>query len=199
MADALGNDVTLVGVPLTGFLAYAPEGTAIPSPSDGGKPKLTLDAAFRKAGLLTEDGGFEWTEEPDGDALEFWQSGYSIPSGKATVELVFTAAEESPVTRALRTGKTPDTNGYLTVDGGGNATRYVFITEEAYANGAIRRRVAVGRVKSAKLAKSERGTVQGIEFTIEVVRHPLFNNDHYGEWVIAPSSAEPGGPEASGG
>lgn len=185
-ADTAGNDVTLVGVPLTGFLAYAPEASAIPTPSEGGAAKLALDAAFKKAGLLTEEGGFEWTEEPDGDALEFWQSGYSIPSGKAKVELTFTAAEESPITRALRTGTTADANGYITVDGGGNATKYVFFTEEAYANGAIRRRVAVGRVKTAKLAKSERGKAQGTEFTIEISRDARFDNKHYGEWVLAP-------------
>ena len=189
-ADEAGNDVQAVGVPLTGFLAYAPHTATIPAPSEGNAAELTLDTEFRKIGLLKDDGGFEWTEEPDGDPIEFWQDGYSIPSGLANVTLVFTAAEESPITRQLRTGKTPDENGYLTVDGGGNSNRYVFFSEEVYRNGAIRRRAAYGRVATAKLQKSERGTPQGIEFTIEVHRNAAFGNEHYGEWVIDGSDTE---------
>lgn len=184
--DAAGNNIEAVGIPLTGFLAYAPESATIPDPVSGAAADLVLDPKFRKVGLLKEDGGFEWNEEPDGDPIVFWQDGYSIPTGLAKVTLTFTAAEQSPITRALRTGKTPDVNGYLTVDGGGNNSRYVFFSEEAYRNGAIRRRAAIGRVKTAKLQKSERGSVQGVEFEIEIQRSPLFDNEHYGEWVINP-------------
>ena len=185
-ADLAGNDIEAVGIPITGFLAYSPmPGATIPSPAEGASDDLAL-VDFHKAGLLKRGGGFEWTEEPDGDPLEFWQDGYSVPTGLANVTLTFTAAEESPVTRELRTGKTPDVNGYLTVDGGGNTKTYAFFTEEAYRNGAIRRRCAVGRVQTAKLQKNERGEVQGIEFTIEVRRNSAFDDEHYGEWVINP-------------
>lgn len=180
-ADTAGNDIAAVGVPLTGYLAYAPESTDLPTVSDG---TLTLDEAFRKVGLIKEDGGFEWTEEPDGDPLTFWQDGYSIPTGLANVTLTFTAAEQSAITRHLRTGKTPGADGSLTVDGGGSATRYLFVSEERFRNGTTRIRTAYGRVQSAKLQKSEKGSVQGVEFTIEVHRHVAFNNDHYKEWVI---------------
>lgn len=185
-ADAHGNDIQAVGIPLTGFLAYAPEGTPVPTPSGGVAEDLALDQAFKKIGLIKQDGGFEWTEEPEGEPITFWQDGYSIPTGMAKVRLKFTAAEQSPITRALRTGKTPDANGYLTVDGGGNATRYVWFSEEIFKNGAIRRRVAYGRVLTAKLQKSERGVVQGIEFEIEISVHEYFDMEHYGEWVINP-------------
>lgn len=190
-ADAEGNDITLVGVPLTGFLAFAPDDATIPTPEQGKATPLVLDPDFRKVGLLKQDGGFEWTEEPDGDALEFWQEGYSVPSGLANVRLKFTVAEESAITRQLRTGKTPDTHGYLTVDGGGNLARYVFFSEEIYKNGVIRRRVAYGRVVSAKIQKSERGTAQGIEFEVEIYRHAAFNLDHYGEWIIVAIEPDP--------
>ena len=186
-ADTAGNDIAAVGVPLTGFLAYAPETADIPTPVEGAADTLVLGADYRRVGLLKEDGGFEWTEEPDGDPIKFWQDGYSIPTGRANVSLKFTTAEESPITRVLRTGKTPDENGYLTVDGGGNSKRYVFFSEEIFRNGAIRRRAAIGRVKTAKLQKSERGSVQGIEFEIEIQRSPSFGNEHYGEWVINPA------------
>lgn len=185
--DAAGNNIEAVGIPLTGFLAYAPESATIPDPVLGAAADLVLDPEFRKVGLLKEDGGFEWNEEPDGDPIAFWQDGYSVPTGLAKVSLKFTTAEESPITRVLRTGKTPDENGYLTVDGGGNSKRYVFFSEEIFRNGAIRRRAAIGRVKTAKLQKSERGSVQGIEFEIEIQRSPSFGNEHYGEWVINPA------------
>lgn len=185
--DENGNNIEAVGVPITGFLAYAPATATIPAPAEGGMEELALGEDFRKVGLLKDDGGFEWTEEPDGDAIEFWQEGYSIPSGAANVTLAFTTAENTPITRALRTGKTADENGYLTVDGGGNSKQYVFFSEEVYRNGAIRRRVAYGRVRTAKLQKSERGTPQGIEFVIDINRHVAFNREHYGEWVINPA------------
>lgn len=194
-ADEYGNDITAVGIPLTGFLAYAPDTADLPTPAGGAAQPLVLGSDFRKVGLLKEDGGFEWTEEPDGDPIGFWQDGYSIPTGKANVRLKFTAAEDSPITRALRTGKTPDANGYLTVDGGGNTKRYAFFSEELFKNGVIRRRAAIGRVLTAKLQKSERGVVQGIEFEVEIFRHPSFDNEHYGEWVINPADPEePAGP-----
>lgn len=192
-ADEYGNNINAVGVPITGLLAYAPATATIPSPEEGAAEDLELGEDFRRVGLLTEDGGFEWTEEPDGDPIEFWQDGYSIPTGNANVELTFTAAEESPVTRYLRTGKTPDANGYLTVDGGGVTKRHAFFSEEIFRNGAIRRRVAFGRVVTAKLQKNERGNVQGIEFTVHVSRHAAFNGEHYGEWVLNPADAGDGG------
>lgn len=194
-ADDAGNDIEAVGVPIGGFLAFAPEGTPVPTPEQGADPDLELDEAFRKIGLIKQDGGFEWTEEPDGDPIEFWQEGYSIPSGLANVTLAFTAAEQSAITRELRTGKTPDANGYVTVDGGGNAKGYVFFSEEIFRNGAIRRRAAHGRVQTAKLQKSERGVVQGVEFTNEIRRHADFAQEHYGEWVINPSDEDPEDPE----
>ena len=184
-ADAAGNDVGAVGIPLTGYLAYASDSVSPPTSLAGSAPNLALAPEdFKKVGLLKQDGGFEWTEEPTGDPIEFYQDGYSIPSGLANVTLAFTAAEHSPITRALRTGKTPDVNGYLTVDGGGHGTKYLFFSEEQYRNGRTRRRAGYGQVQTAKLQKSERGTPQGIEFVVKIVRHPAFGMEHYGEWWI---------------
>lgn len=191
-ADSAGNDIEAVGIPVTGFLAYADmPGATIPTAAGGAAAELTL-TGFKKAGLLKVDGGFEWIEEPDGDPVEFWQDGYTIPTGRANVTLKFTTAEESPTTRSLRSGKTPDANGYITVDGGGNAKQYAFFTEEAFRNGAIRRRAAIGRVQSAKLQKNERGEVQGTEFTVTILRREEFDGEHYGEWVIAPEAGGEG-------
>jgi len=189
-ADAFGNDVSAVGIPVTGFLGFAPAPATIPNSLAGASPTLTLDAAFRKVGLLTEDGGFEWTLEADGDPIKFWQDGYSIPSGLANVTLVAKVAQYNEIIRQLVYGKTADANGYLTIDGGGTANRYALFTEEIFKNGVIRRTVAADAgISSIKLDKSTRGEVQGYEVTFTVARSPQLLNGHIGEWLLPAPAA----------
>ncbi len=188
-ADLAGNDIAAVFVPVTGFIGIAPFGTDFPTPAEGATDPLTpaLDAAFDKLGLLKDDGGPQWAWEADGDPIEFWQDGYSIPSGLANVTVVVTAAQTDAVVRSIVSGKTPDANGYITVDGGGHATQYVLFTEEIAKNGVIRRRVApnVG-VQSVTEDQSTRGEVLGYQITFEVRRSPLVGNEHFGEWLVVP-------------
>lgn len=190
VADAQGNDITAVAVPLTGFIGLAPFGTDFPTPAEGATDPLTpaLDAAFKKLGLLKDDGGPQWAWEADGDPIEFWQDGYSIPSGLANVTAACTAAQTDPFVRSLISGKTPDANGYITVDGGGHATRYVLFTEEIFKNGAIRRRVAPNtQVQSVVEDQSTRGEALGYALTFKINRSPLVNNEHFGEWLLPPA------------
>ncbi|MDI2019699.1 hypothetical protein [Paenarthrobacter nicotinovorans] len=184
-ADELGNDVEAVGVPVTGHIGFAPFGTTIPTPVAGKALDYELTVDFKIPGLLTEDGGFEWTMEADGDAITFWQEGYSIPSGLANVELKVKFAQTDETVRQIIRGKTADANGYMTIDGGGTSTRYVTFTEEVFKNGVIRRRVAANvGVKSVKEDKSERGKVLGYEVTFSISRAPELGNQHLGEWLI---------------
>ncbi|HEY8589608.1 MAG TPA: hypothetical protein VIL55_08660 [Naasia sp.] len=187
MADSAGNDITAVAVPVTGFLGFAPGNTTLPTPSAGAAEDFVLPVAFKKVGLLKTDGGFEWTGEATGDPIEFWQDGYSLPSGLANVTIAAGLAQTDELTRSLVTGKTADVNGYITVDGGGHSTEYVFFTEEIFKNGVIRRRVAVGQVQSAKENRSTRGEVIGYDCVFKIRRHPSLNNEHYGEWLILPA------------
>lgn len=188
-ADPQGNDIQAVGVPITGFLGFAPAGTVLPTPVEGADPDFTLPVAFKKAGLLKEDGGFEWTLEADGDPIVFWQEGYSIPSGLANATLAATLAQYDDVVRELAWGKTPDANGYITIDAGGHAEEYVIFTEEIFKSGAIRRRVAECSVKTVAVDKSERGSVNGTAIEFGAKRHPSLNNEHIGEWWIKPEDA----------
>lgn len=189
-ADSAGNDITMVSVPVTGFVALAPFGTAFPTPAEGATDPLTpaLDAAFKKLGLLKTDGGPGWTWEQTGDQIEFWQDGYSIPSGLSNVQVVATAAEMNDWVRQIKSGKVPDENGYITFDGGGHATQYVLFSEEIFKNGAIRRRLAPNvSVLSVVEDRNTRGEVLGDAFTFKVNRSPLVGNDHFGEWVLPPA------------
>lgn len=189
-ADSAGNDITLVSVPVTGFVALAPFGTVFPTPVEGATDPLTpaLDPAFMKLGLLKTDGGPGWAWEQTGDQIEFWQDGYSIPSGLSDVTVVATAAEMNPWVREIKSGKTPDANGYITFDGGGHATQYVLFSEEIFKNGAIRRRVAPNvQVSTVVEDRNTRGEVVGDAFTFKVNRSPLVDNDHFGEWILPPA------------
>lgn len=191
-ADAQGNDIGAVGVPVTGFIGLAPYGTVIPTPVQGASETLVLDPAFKKLGLLKEDGGPQFAWAADGDPIVFWQDGYSIPSGLANVTLTLTAAETlNALIRQIIAGMVPDVNGYLEVDGGGNATRWVAFSEEIFANGAIRRRVAPSvTLQSSTEDQSTRGDVMGNQLVFDIHRHAAVGMKHFGEWVLPPESAE---------
>ena len=190
MADSFGNDVTAVGVPVTGHMGVAPFGTAVPTPVEGGADTYVLPVAYELPGLLTEDGGFEWSMEADGDPIVFWQEGFSIPSGLANVELKVKYAQTDETVRGIIRGKTPDANGYMEIDGGGTAAKYVVFTEEIFKNGTIRRRVAANAsIASVAEDKSERGSVLGYEVTYKIDRSPALGNNHLGEWLIPPAVA----------
>jgi hypothetical protein len=184
-ADSLGNDVAAVGVPVTGHMGVAPFGTPVPTPVEGGADSYTLPVAFKLPGLLTEDGGFEWSMEADGDPITFWQEGFSIPSGLANVTLTVKYAQTDETVRGIIRGKTADANGYITIDGGGTSAKYVVFTEEIFKNGLIRRRVAANvSIESVSEDKSERGSVLGYTVVYKIDRSPELANDHIGEWLI---------------
>ncbi|UOE45472.1 hypothetical protein [Agromyces larvae] len=184
-ADAQGNDIAAVAVPVTGNIGIAPFGTAFPTPSEGAAPDLVLDPEYKKLGLVKVDGGPQWAWEPDGNPLEFWQDAYSIPSGLSNVTLVTTAAQTDNFVRSIVSGRTPDANGFLIVDGGGHSTQYVLFTEEIFKNGAIRRRVAPNaQVQSVAEDQSTRGEVLGYQLTFKINRSPDLSNGHFGEWLL---------------
>ncbi|WP_137843860.1 hypothetical protein [Microbacterium sp. 2FI] len=185
-ADEHGNDILAVGIPVTGSIGLAPYGTVIPTPAEGATDDLVLDPAFRKLGLLKQDGGPQFAWAASGDPIEFWQDGYSEPSGLADVTLSVTAAEIlNDLLRELIAGDAPDVNGYTEVDGGGVSTRWVVFTEEIFKNGAIRRRVAPSiQLQSSTEDRSTRGEVNGNALIFEIQRHAGVGNKHFGEWVL---------------
>jgi hypothetical protein len=190
MAGPNGIDVTKVFIPVTGHMGVAPEGTTIPTPAEGGELDYVLPAAFKKPGLLTEDGGFEWTLERDGDAIVFYQEGFSLPSGLANATCVVKLAQTDDIVRSIIHGQTPDENGYLEIDAGGTDAVYVLYTEEIAKNLWIRRRIAaIATIEAVKEDKSTRGEVVGYEVTFKISRSPRLNNKHLGEWLIPPAGS----------
>lgn len=193
-ADEAGNDIQAVGVPVTGKIAFAPYGTAMLTPVQGAEADIAdLLTLFTPIGLLKNDGGPQWAWAASGDPIEFWQEGYSIPSGLADVTLAITAAEVLQAkVREIIAGITPDVNGYVEVDGGGHATRWVMYTEEIFKNGAIRRRMAPSvQLQSTAEDRSTRGDATGNALVFKVNRHSAVNMKHFGEWVLPAETPEP--------
>jgi len=183
-ADSYGNDITQVFVPVTGAIGFAPAGTTLPTDEELADPDLVLPAAWKKLGLLTEDGGPEWTLEPDGDKILFFQDGYNLPSGLANAQLVAKLAQTDANTQLVVHGKTPNANGYITIDAGGHSLEFAMFTEEIGKNGDIRRRTGYATVSGTKEDKSERGSVKGYETTFDFRRDASLNNEHLGQAII---------------
>jgi len=190
--DDRGNNILAVGIPITGFIGIASEDTDLLTPAAGASLSLTLPGTFRMLGLMKEDGGFNWTEEPDGDPIRFYQEGYQVPSGLAKATLEVGLAQYDSLVREVTYGKVPDEYGYITIDAGGHGTRCTIFTEEIFKNGAIRRRQGRGSVTAASRDRSTRGEVNGTNLTFTYSRSAELNNEHFGEWWIpadAPAAA----------
>lgn len=188
-----GFNLEQVAIPISGNLAVADFGTPMIAKTEGADPELTLSSAWKLPGLWKEDGAPDWTEEPDGDAINLYQDGFSIPSGLANVTVAIILAESSLLAHEITRGQSFDENGYMEVDGGGTSKRYSIFTEEIFKNGLIERKQAPNcNVATVKLQKGEKGAPRGIEVTFKVNRSPLVNNKHYGFWVLpAPTSGAP--------
>ena len=187
--DEAGNNLDAVAIPVTGFAAIAPfDEENVVSPTEGKAVPLTLPAAYRKLGLIKQDGGFQPTDEADGDPTEFWQQGYQLAAGNANSTLQVGLAQNDPVVREVAHGQAPDANGHIYVDSAGTGVQYLLFTEEVYKTKAgnyfVERTNSVVTVSAVERDQSERGTPRGWNVTFSRLAHEWFGNRHYSEWVI---------------
>ena len=188
-ADAAGNDILNVFIPVTGFLAFAPYGTALPSTADMAAYGYTPPVAWKRAGLITVDGGFGWSDER-ADSIEFFQDSYQVSAGNGTATLAVKLAETSGNVRQLLRNATADLYGGMDIDVDADI-RWALYTEEVDKNGTIRRRVAgIGWLSTAATNRSTRGEVNATEATFTIKRDPNMGSKHYRE-VIVPVDATP--------
>ena len=188
-ADAAGNDILNVFIPVTGFLAFAPYGTALPSTADMAAYGYTPPVAWKRAGLITVDGGFGWSDER-ADSIEFFQDGYQVSAANGTAALAVKLAETSGNVRQLLRNATADLYGGMDIDVDADI-RWALYTEEVDKNGTIRRRVAGnGWLSTAATNRSTRGEVNATEATFTINRDPNMGSKHYRE-VIVPVDATP--------
>lgn len=174
-ADAQGNDLSAVSVPITGLAAIAPVDAAnvLTKPALAARP-LVLPAAFLKLGLIKVDGGFEPTRD-SGDPLEFLQKGYVL-SGEGTRTVKVGLAENNTAVLKLIEGATPDANGVIEVSSSLPNNQWLLFTSTKYRNKTEDRQLGVVFVSAVEPDKAERGSVKGAVVTLTYVEHELFND-----------------------
>jgi hypothetical protein len=180
-ADSMGNDLDAVSVPVTGIVAYAPldAGNVIAKSALGANP-LVMPSGMKKLGLVKQDGAPAETRD-SGDAIEFWQKGYSIP-GEGTRSVKVTLAEDNAAVMALTEGKTPDANGVIEVASGIPGNRFILFEEIRYRGGRARRREGVATITAIEPGQQTRGETPGVAVTFMWAEDPLFNNAPFWQW-----------------
>ena len=164
-ADAEGNDLEKVFIPVTGFLAVQLTGEPTwVDPTEGSATPLVLPEGYVKVGLFKQDGGPQDGGDKEDD-LEFFQEGYKLGGSKSRT-LQVTLAEFNDIVRQLTTGKTPDTNGMIVVDGDNDATFPMFEVLKG-KNGMSLRRNGLGRIQTVEPDQSTRGETSGNAVTFD--------------------------------
>ena len=177
-------DLASVFIPVTGYIAFAPPGTPIPTVAELADDAYVLPAAWKKGGLITTDGGFGW-KDGRGNQIEFWQDDVETSDGTGTASLAVKLAETNANVRTILRGVAPDASGGIDVDVDADV-QWMILTEETSKNGAIRRRMAPNAwLQGNDEDRSQRGSVSAAEATFKVKRSPLLGNKHYREVVIA--------------
>lgn len=190
-ADAAGNDLESVGVPITGLAAVAPVDVAnVIAKADLSKSPLVLPVAAKRLGLFKQDGGPAETRDSS-DPLEFFQAGYLIAGdGKRTVQIG--VAEDNPIVLQVTEGAEPDVNGVIEVSSSLPDNRWILYVITKYRNGKEKRREGVAAVTAVEPDQEERGTVNGKKLTFTWQEDDLFNGAPFWQWgPAAPTVAGP--------
>ena len=194
--DSQGNDLDAVGVPITGLAAFAPLAAEniIAKTALGASP-LVLPAAFKRLGLYKQDGGPAEGRE-SGDAIEFFQKGYTL-AGDGTRSVTIGLAEQNATVQALIEGVEPDADGVIEVSSSLPNNRFILLVVTKYRNGKEKRRVGVAAITGIEPDQQERGSVEGANVTFTWQEDPLFNNAPFWQWGPAvPGSVTPTGATA---
>jgi len=159
-ADAAGNDLSAVAVPLTGFIAWNPTATTPVAATD---LAYALPTGYNYLGLITQDGGYS-EETEAGERIEFFQQGYSLLGSDGTLSFTATFAENSEAVRQL-----------LGYDAGTTGTRKVTAYEGEFGmfvavknkNGKSFIRAGVASVTDTTTSQETRGEVTSYEITFQ--------------------------------
>lgn len=188
-ADSAGNDLLNVFIPVTGAFFFAPYGTTLPTTQDLSAYGYTPSATWVRAGLITVDGGFGWTDNR-AETIEFFMDGYQTNAGNGTASLAVKLAETSANVRLLLRNATADAYGGIDIDVDADV-QWSVLTKEVDKLGNIRWRVGGNAWLTTNTNdRSARGSVNANEATFTVRRDPNMSNKHIRE-VIVPADATP--------
>lgn len=188
-ADAAGNDILNVFIPITGAFFFAPYGTALPTTQALSAYGYTPAAPWVPAGLITVDGGFGWSDDR-AEKIEFFQDGYQSNAGNGKASLAVKLAETSANVRLLLRNATADDYGGIDVDVDVDV-QWSVMTKEVDKLGNVRWRAGGnGWLDTIASDRSTRGQANANEATFAVRRDVNLGNRHYRE-VIVPFDAAP--------
>jgi len=186
-ADTQGNDLSAVGVPIGGLVAFAPYATeGVVADADMGATPLTLPTGYLKLGLVKQDGAPQHAREA-GDAIEFWQKGY-IMAGEGTRTLQVNLAESNSAVLELVEGKEPNTDGVVYVDSNLPDARVLLFLATKFKSGVEERYNGVAQVTAVEVDQDERGSVRGRSVTLTWQEDPLFNGAPFKMWSGVPAA-----------
>ncbi|MBN9210718.1 MAG: hypothetical protein BGO45_10615 [Microbacterium sp. 71-36] len=186
-ADADGDDLGAVGVPITGFAAVQLTGEPTYLTSlQGATLPIAVPAGYEKVGLFKVDGGPQEGGDA-GDAIEFFQRGKKL-AGDDQPTIQINLAQFDQRVRRLTTGKTPDANGMIVVSGLTPDTVFPLLVVTKYKNGATRVRNGLARISAVETDQETRGEVNGRAVTFEWIWDETVGG-FYRDWLIQPTSA----------
>ena len=185
-ADAEGNDLGAVGVPITGFAAVQlTGGPTFVSSAAGAASPLVMPAGYQKVGLFKVDGGPQDGGDV-GDKIEFFQEGYKL-SGADKPNVQISLAQFDSLVRRLLTGQTPDANGMVTIQAMTPDTVFPLFVVTKFKNGWSHRRNGLARISTIEVDKETRGEVKGRNTTFEWVYDETVGG-FYRDWLVGPAS-----------
>lgn len=187
-ADANGFDLSKVLIPSSSRTLFAPISTTALTKANIISPSFVPGSGWRQLQLSPTDGGPEFTNEDDGDAIEFFQEGYSIPSGNSVTQFNITVTGEDELLRELRDGSKADAQGFEVVEGGSSAAQWRFFTKILYKSPGVDGRVirnvtGVARVVGTGV-RLERGTPTATELQV-IFQTSTFDGGKTGKYAQA--------------
>lgn len=191
-ADSQGNDLSAVGVPIGGLVAFAPYAAAnVIADEKMGETPLKLPEGYEMLGLVKQDGAPQHQRE-DGEALEFWQIGYK-QSADGTRSVQVNLAENNAAVLKLTEGKTADANGVIYVDSSLPSARVLLFMATKFKGGSEDRYNGAAQVTAVEIDQDTRGEVRGRSVTLSWSEDPLFNGSPFKMWHGEPSVTPPAG------
>lgn len=185
-ADADGDDLGAVGVPITGFAAVQLTGAPTYLTSvQGATLPISVPAGYEKVGLFKVDGGPQEGGDA-GDPIEFFQQGKKL-AGDDQPTIQINLAQFDQRVRHLVTGKTPDSNGMIVITGLTPDTVFPLLVVTKYKNGATRVRNGLARISAVETDQETRGEVNGRAVTFEWIWDETVGG-FFRDWLILPAS-----------
>lgn len=189
-ADSQGNDLSAVGVPIGGLVAFAPyDPLNVIADTAMGETPLELPEGYEMLGLVKQDGAPQHQRE-SGDPIEFWQKGYKL-AGEGTRSVQVNLAENNPAVLKLVEGKEPNTDGVIYVDSNLPDAKVLLFMATKFKGGAEDRYNGAAQVTAVEVDQDTRGEVRGRSVTLSWAEDALFDGAPFKLWHGEPAVVTP--------